>query len=267
MIIGMASGALVGLGAAVCLRPGIVSEMWRSWSNGSRRLIAQLRRSTGRRFAADLDITGRSDADLVVSQLWWGLVGSASCSACVLFIAPAVPSVGIAMVVGAVVGHSTAISRVRRDARDRRRRFRHAFSAYLDLVNVLLAGGSGMETALTVAADAGDGWSFEMIRECLVRARVARRSPWDELAALGRRLDIPDLVEVAGTISLSGEHGARVRGSLSARAEALRHRQLAEIEARAQAATERMGVPLVLLFVSFIGLLGYPALQMVVMAM
>lgn len=267
MIVGMTAGAVIGLGATICLRPGVVGEIHRTLGDASRRLLALLRRSTGRRFAADLDITGRSDADLVVSQLGLGLVGSASGSALALFVAPSVPAVGAAMVIGAFIGHSTAVSRVRREARERRRRFRHAFSAYLDLVNVLLAGGAGMETALTVAADAGDGWSFDMIRSCLVRARVARRSPWDELSALGRRLDVPDLVEVAGTISLSGEHGARVRGSLSARAEALRHRQLAEIEARAQAATERMGVPLVLLFVSFIGLLGYPALQMVVMAM
>lgn len=267
MIVAAAAGAVVGAGAAICLRPQIAVTTRSMLVIAWRQALVRVRRSTGRRFASDLEITGRSDADLVVSQLSWGLAGGAAGCAFMLVISPVVPAVTAAMALGALCGGSAATSRVRRAARERRRRFQHAFSAYLDLVNVLLAGGAGMETALTVAGDAGDGWSFELIRTCLVRARVGRQSPWDELAALGRRLDIAELVEVAGTISLSGEHGARVRGSLAARADALRHRQLAGIEARAQAATERMGVPLVLLFVAFIGLLGYPALQMVVMAM
>ncbi|NDA01413.1 MAG: type II secretion protein F, partial [Acidimicrobiia bacterium] len=41
----------------------------------------------------------------------------------------------------------------------------------------------------------------------------------------------------------------------------------AEIEAIAQSATERMGLPVMLLFVGFMVLLGYPALQEVVMNM
>jgi hypothetical protein len=39
------------------------------------------------------------------------------------------------------------------------------------------------------------------------------------------------------------------------------------IEADAQAATERMGLPTVLMFVGFMVLLGYPALQQIVRAL
>ncbi|NBS00339.1 MAG: type II secretion protein F, partial [Actinobacteria bacterium] len=38
---------------------------------------------------------------------------------------------------------------------------------------------------------------------------------------------------------------------------------MGEIEAQAQAATERMGIPMVLLFVAFIALIGYPAVHLV----
>jgi hypothetical protein len=47
----------------------------------------------------------------------------------------------------------------------------------------------------------------------------------------------------------------------------MRSRQIAEIESLAQSATERMGVPMMMLFVGFMALLGYPALQTVVMNM
>jgi hypothetical protein len=43
----------------------------------------------------------------------------------------------------------------------------------------------------------------------------------------------------------------------------MRAKQLAEIEADANAATERMGLPMVFLFMGFLILLGYPAMQMI----
>ena len=49
----------------------------------------------------------------------------------------------------------------------RRQAFKHAFSAYLDLVTILLAGGAGIESALEGAAEAGDGWAFGEIRRAL----------------------------------------------------------------------------------------------------
>lgn len=160
---------------------------------------------------------------------------------------------------GAVGGFAVPDLTLRARARERRHAFRHALSAYLDLVNVLLAGGAGVETALSAAADAGDGWVFDTLRDTLVRARTSRTSPWAGLDDLGRRLEVRELVELSASVELAGEQGARIRLSLVAKAEAMRGRQAAEIEARAHAATERMGLPTVLMFVGFLVLLGYPA--------
>jgi Flp pilus assembly protein TadB len=153
---------------------------------------------------------------------------------------------------------------LRNSAQRRRKSFLHAFSSFLDLTNVLLAGGAGTETALLAAADAGDGWAFEQLRNALVRARSSHHSPWVELASLGERFNLVQVVEVAGSVQLAGEHGARIRSSLSAKAESLRHRQMSEIEASANSSTERMGVPMVLLFLAFIVLIGYPAVTLIV---
>ena len=171
------------------------------------------------------------------------------------------------VVIGAFLGLAVPVMLLRARAKERRRTFVHAFSAYLDLVNVLLAGGAGIETALVAAADAGDGWAFDTLRAGLDRARLTRRSPWTELRALGSKWGLNEVVEVAGSMNLSGDHGARIRSSLAARADSIRARQVAEIEALAQSATERMGVPMMLLFVGFMVLLGYPALQTVVISM
>ena len=78
---------------------------------------------------------------------------------------------------------------------------------------------------------------------------------------MGELLGIEVVTEVGSSIQLAGEHGARVRGSLAKRAESVRHKLGAEVEASANAATERMGLPMVLLFLGFLVLIGYPAAQ------
>jgi tight adherence protein C len=153
---------------------------------------------------------------------------------------------------------------VRKAAAARRDGFRHALSSYLDLVNVVLAGGAGIETALRAAADAGDGWAFTELRAALDRAQFTRVSPWDVFNEMGDELGIPELSELSASARLAGEQGARVKSSLVAKAASLRGHEMARIEAAAQSASERMAIPTVLLFTAFIVFIGYPALAVIV---
>ena len=149
------------------------------------------------------------------------------------------------------------------EANKRRRAFRHALSSYLDLVNVILAGGGGIETSLHAAADAGDGWAFASIRRALDLARLTNRSPWDTFAELGDELGIEELAELAASVELAGSQGARIRASLAAKADSLRGHQVAETEAAAEAATERMTIPVAVLLFGFLVFIAYPAVQQI----
>ena len=91
-------------------------------------------------------------------------------------------------------------------------------SSYLDLVNVLLAGGAGTETALEAAAEAGDGWAFVQIRTALLRARTMRQTPWDCFIELSQLIGVSELTEIAASVRLAGEQGARIKLSLAAQA-------------------------------------------------
>jgi tight adherence protein C len=175
---------------------------------------------------------------------------------------PVVAVVGVALV-GLIGGFFVPDLTVRSQAAHRRDAFRHSLSSYLDLVNVLLAGGAGVETALEAGADAGDGWAFDEIRRALLRARAARRSPWACFGALAQRLGVDELLDLSASVQLAGEQGARVRASLAAKAASLRAHQMARVEADAQSASERMGLPTVVMFVAFLALLGYPAVQQI----
>jgi len=87
--------------------------------------------------------------------------------------------------------------------------------------------------------------------------------PWAGLDRLGSELQINELRELAASVALAGDEGARVRGSIAAKARSIRIRGLADAESVAQAASERMSLPIVLLMVGFVIFLGYPAVNQV----
>jgi len=153
--------------------------------------------------------------------------------------------------------------RVRAEATRRRAGFRHALSAYLDLVWVTLAGGAGIDSALTNSVGIGRGWAFDRIGKALTAARLTRTTPWAGLCRLGEELDVAELAEFAASISLAGTEGAKVRATLGAKAAALRTRQLTDAEGEAQAATERMTLPVMVLLLGFLVFIAYPALILV----
>ena len=194
-----------------------------------------------------------------------GLIGGAAGvavvigAAAVMGLAPPAPLAFLAVIAFAAGGFVLPDLTLNDEAARKRRAFRHALSAYLDLVNVILAGGGGIETALYSAADAGDGWSFAMIRRALDRARLTGRSPWEVFGELARDLDVEELAELAANVSLAGSHGARIRQSLAAKADTLRGHQVAETEAAAEAATERMTIPVAVLLFGFLVFIAYPA--------
>jgi tight adherence protein C len=143
----------------------------------------------------------------------------------------------------------------------RRRDFRYSLSAYLDLVTIILAGGGGLETALQTSADVGDGWAFAEIRTALRRARLTGQTPWDVFDDLGEELGIDELRELAAAAHLAGNQGARIRASLTAKADSMRASQTAAIEAQAEAATEKMLLPVVTLVVGMILFIGFGVIQ------
>lgn len=192
--------------------------------------------------------TGGAAAPLLVAGAW-GSVGLAAPAAVVV----------VASAMFGFAGFLLPDRQLARTAAARRREFRHALGLFLELVVIVLAGGGGVETALHDAADAGSGWAFLELRQALNGARLERRSPWRSLARLAERIGSPDLRELASSVELAGTSGARVRESLQAKAASVRDHELSESEAEALAASERLGGPMIGMFVGMILLIGYPA--------
>jgi len=148
---------------------------------------------------------------------------------------------------------------VRRDAAAKRRDLRRVVGAYLDLVAMNLAGGRGLPEALKAASEVSDGWALRRIRDALADARITGLSQWAALGELGNRLGVDELKDLSASLALVADDGAKVRASLTARAETMRHRELAEIEGSAGEKSQSMLVAQLMLCAGFLVFLIYPA--------
>lgn len=222
----------------------------------------------GPRLTRDLAIIGRAAPTHLAEKATLAVAGLLlpALLTAILTVAGLGPGFEFPIITGlvlAAVGFVAPDMQARSEAATLRGGFRHALSAYLDLVWIALAGGAGVDTALGDSVTIGRGWAFDQIRRALDTARLTRATPWTTLGRLGEELDVTELAELAASISLAGTEGAKVRTSLAAKATALRTRQITEAEADAQAATERMSLPVMLLFLGFLAFIAYPALTQV----
>ena len=204
------------------------------------------------RAASDLELLGRplelyagtrvvfGVGGALIGPLLWGAAMSAGSP--LPFIFP----VWI-MVVGVIAGWFLPRLLLRSAAEAARADFRHALGAYLDVLVLLLAAQEGPESAIEIAAEAGQGPAFAELRRATWQARLSGDAVWDALDDLGDRLRIGELREIAAAGSLAGKSGVAVRQSLTAKARALRQAALAEAETAARKQSQAMFMPLVLM--------------------
>jgi Flp pilus assembly protein TadB len=220
------------------------------------------------RVRRDLTVLGRSPERHLAEKASLAMVGLLLLPASTALLALAGTAVPLAIplwgsLLCALGGFVLPDLGIHAEAEGRRRDFRHALGSFLDLVVIALAGGGGVETALGDGSSIGNGWAFDELRRTLDAARLARETPGAALERLGDRLGISELGELAASVSLAGSEGAKVRASLGAKAMSLRSHQLADAETAAQAATEKMSLPVVLLFAGFLCFIGFPAIERV----
>ena len=292
MILGLLCGAGVGLGVLLVvrgvrqprpalalslerLRPGYEDPATATALGGrlevhgarlGERLALAMDR-TGLRLAstrADLAVTGKPLERFYLDKVLFAIFGfvfipAAVAAASMAGVAlPVIVPVWISLGFG-LVGFFLPDLLIRGEAAEARRGFRHALSAFLELVRINLAGGAGIEGALHDSVGVGSGWAFDRLREALAVARLSGETPWAALGRLGADLRVDELIELSSSLVLAGSEGAKIKESLAAKADSLRRHEAAVAEAKAQEASERMSVPIAVLLFGFLIFLGYPA--------
>jgi len=213
----------------------------------------------------DLAITGTPTETFAVKVAGHGiglaLLGPAAwAGAGMIGVHPGVelPAVGV-LVLGAL-GVAAPFVDLHQAAARRRRHFCHSLATYASLVSMAMAGSMGWSSALEVAsAVSSTDWAMGEIAQALVWAQAYRKQPWEGLERLALRFDIPDLTDLARSMAQAGD-GARIRDSLEVKARSLRLKEASALEDSAQAVTQKMLLPGVLLMAGYCVLIFYPAL-------
>lgn len=163
---------------------------------------------------------------------------------------------GIAGVVGFIIPDK----KVRELAAKKRESMRSSLSAYLDLVKILLAGGSHTDGALFQAALVGSGWGFSKLKAAIDWSRINGQPTHIGLKRLATETGVQELEELAAITSLADKEGASLKETLTRKAELLTVKTLAEASAKSHRVAEKMSLPTVVIAMSFMAFITYPAL-------
>lgn len=247
--------------------------------------LVELRSGIGNRLAREMSVRGiryssvRPDLAVLGRTMEGFMATKALCAVAGLLVLPVVTAL-VALAGGslplalplfgalalALLGFVVPDVILRQQATERRRDFQHAVGSFIDLVALNMAGGRGVPEALLGAVSVGHGWAFSRISEALAGARLAGTTPWQALGDLGEELAIDDLRELAASLTLVADNGAKVRESLTSRAASLRRRELADAEGKAGEDSQSMLIAQLVLCIGFMLFLIYPAAVRVLQA-
>ena len=239
------------------------------WRSRAERRALQVVESLGidlGTLAVDLRTVGRSPAQHAFAKLSGAVAASGALAIAgygvrLMGFAAPVWSILLLVVLGIGGGYVAADGALRKKATERREEFLRALSAYMDLVKILVAGGSHSDGALYQAAAVGSGWAFDELKAAMDWSRVNGKPPSVGFERLAAEIGVSDLDELAATIRLTAEQGASPADALSCKAEMLSALELANTRMKADATTERMSIPTVVVAIAFVMFVGYPALS------
>lgn len=242
-----------------------------SISTGMKRFVhnvatsSWMKKMVGTDLTADLRVTGTDPTAHLIIKVSWALV--------VLIVGPPfiafvvfllgvnlliTPLLVLIMVCGGFLAPDLS---VRRDAAEVRQRFVSEMSAYLDLVALRAAGGSGVHEALRDASDIGDGNGWFALQATLRSARLAGQPPSAGLIKLGEHLQISELIELGGQLQVVDATGAQTEATLRSKAAALRDKERTQSAGVAAARANSMVIGQFLLALGYLILLMWPALS------
>ena len=155
------------------------------------------------------------------------------------------------------------IADLRVRARRRKAELRRAVNDFVQLLAVALTTNRSVEDAVAFAADAGDGFGFELLRQTIDTAQPMGLSVWDALGAMADTYDLDQLRGLATSLQRQAGVGVSVAATIRTEASAMRARQLAEITDRADKANANLSLPTMGMVFGMVLFLAYPVMQQI----
>jgi len=214
-------------------------------------------------YETDVLVTGSDLQSIAVAKTKAAGIGAGGLAAVSIMLGMVSDPLGllVACSFGAVGGYLQPDMDLKKRAAARRLEFSRTLTAYMTLLGSSISGGGGLTTALTDTASMGNGWVFDHIRGALQTAKLDGVSAWVALERLGQRLNVVPLIELAGSLTLAGNSGARVTDTLVSRAKSSREKELSEVRSESEAKSAKLGMPVGMVLVTWILFVGFPAIM------
>lgn len=158
----------------------------------------------------------------------------------------------------ALVGWWLPDSMLKTQAEQERERFKQSSEAWLELVAQLVTAGADEHAALNAAAGCSNQPAFTALLDALAEASARGEPPWTGLRRLAETRRLRFMEPFIASLELAGTTGAGARQAIISQVDAARSKSLAEADAAAASAGEKMGAPLALIGGAFMVLMGYP---------
>lgn len=195
-----------------------------------RRALELRGRSPERHYTVKLIAAGAGIALPLLVALVGGLTGVLDVTIPLLFV-----------LVGGAVGFLVPDLLLRAEGDDLAADATESLLTFFDLVTLERLANQSATQSLHSAASLSDTIVFTQLRGALERARLEQRMPYAELKALGARLELPALVDLADVIRLD-ESGAALASTLRSRVRELRDAHTTQAKIEAQRISERMTI-------------------------
>ena len=207
-------------------------------------------------------------ADTTVPDVAGQLVAAVSIAVAVVVLAATGLAAGAVVMVGwwwivvlpvVVAGFVLSVlNDVRGRAKARQRELGRVVNDFVQLTAVALTTNRSVEEAVGFAADAGDGFGFELLRRTIATAGPMGVAVWTALGALADEYGLEDLRGLCTSLDHQAGVGVSVAGTIRAEAKALRAKHLTAITEEADRANSNLQLPTMGMVFGMVLFLMYP---------
>ena len=155
------------------------------------------------------------------------------------------------------------VADVRARANRRAVELKRSVNDFVQLLAVALTTNRSVEEAVSFAADAGEGYGFDLIRRTIDNAQPMGLTVWDALAAMADTYQLDQLRALSTSLQRQASVGVSVAATIRTEAAVMRAAQLAELTDRADKANANLSLPTMGMVFGMVLFLAYPVMTQI----
>ena len=173
----------------------------------------------------DAQLVNKKIADVATQSAVWTILGF--CFPLFLSVLKVFTNLGLSINIACFMALVASLSGLvlpwyilRKEAAETRTSYLESIGTFLNIVELNLASGKGLEEAVNNSVDLGRSGIFALMKNSITESVDSGVPIWEGLSNLGEKIGLSELSEIGATLNLSGSEGAKIRESISQKSQA-----------------------------------------------